>query len=122
MLSNDVRKLFKRGKLYERENKDYTVIYYENPVIRVERIFHKWVEKEQVYSMIFNLYFDYEFDWTPLSNRQIAKLLGVSYQTVNNAINEILKKGREVLTPTVVHLPSPVCQRKKTVYTTNALV
>jgi hypothetical protein len=41
MLSDDVRRLFKRGKLYERENKDYTVIYYENPVIRVERIFQK---------------------------------------------------------------------------------
>lgn len=107
MLDNDVRKLFKKWKLYERKWALCSIVCYESPLIRVERIFSP-EEKEQMHAMLFNLYFDYEFDWTPISNRSIAKLLWVDHQTINNAMNKIKAKGREALEPTVIKFPSSV--------------
>lgn len=110
MLDNEVRKMFKKGKLYERKWLFCSIICYESPLIKIERIFNT-AEEEQMHALLFNLYFDYEFDWTPISNRQIAKLLWVDHQTVNNAMNKIKAKGRLILEPTVIRFPSSVSKK-----------
>ena len=60
MLDMEVRRMFKRGKLYEKEGLFYTTICYENPLIKIERIYPK-EEKKQIYSLVLDLYFEYEW-------------------------------------------------------------
>ena len=94
MLSDDVRKLFKKWKLYEKAGKRYSIIYYEHPLVKVERIVDSSdrKEKRKLYDLIFNLYFDYEFTGQPISWRDIAKLLGVSHYKIEQDLNSIKKR------------------------------
>lgn len=91
MLDMEVRRMFKKWKLYEREWLFYTTICYESPIIKIERIYPR-EDKNQIYDLIFNLYFEYEWNWQELSARQLAKLSWVSHQTMNNMLIKIKRE------------------------------
>jgi DNA invertase Pin-like site-specific DNA recombinase len=84
--------MFEKWKLYERESFFDTVLVYElENVIRLERRYWKTKsENHKMHDLIFELYFEYEWDWKPISNRKIALLLWVDHQTVNNIVNKSL--------------------------------
>ena len=87
MLDMEVRRMFKRGKLYEKEGLFYTTICYENPLIKIERIYPK-EEKKQIYSLVLDLYFEYEWHWQELSLRQLGKLAWVDHKTIASICNK----------------------------------
>lgn len=111
MLNNEVRKLFKKGKLYEKEWKMYTIIRYEHPYIKMEWIFRKndKSEKYKMHDLIFNLFFSYEYDWKPMSSRKLGYLLGCDHKT----IIAIQKKAEEKMkrpevNPDYVNIPQNI--------------
>lgn len=94
MLWYRVRKLFKNWKLYEKESFFDTVIFYEHDKIKLERRF-KPEEKHKLHELLLNLYYEFERDWMhPLSNREIALLLWVDHQTVNNLMIRLKARMR----------------------------
>lgn len=98
MLDKDVRQLFKKWKLYEKEGAFYITLCYENHNIRIERIYSKTKkDKKKMHNLLWDLYFEYEYDWTPLSNRQLAKLYGVNHQVMNNIVNDALVKMNQMM-------------------------
>ena len=94
MLDIKVRQYFKKWKLYEREWAFYNTVCYESPLIRIERIFSK-EDKRKIHNLIVDLYFDFEYDWKPLSNRDLAILYWVNHQTMNNIVNDALLKLKD---------------------------
>lgn len=87
MLWINVRKQFERGKLYERDSFFWTTVFYEIQwLIKVERYF-KPDEKEQLYDMIWYLFWTYEYHWQQLSARQISYLLWVDHKTVDRILD-----------------------------------
>lgn len=94
MLSNEVRKLFTKWKLYEREWKSYSIIHYEHPLIKIEWIFKKndKREKNKMHDLIFNLYFDYEYEGKPMSSWKLWYLLGCDHKTITAIERRALAK------------------------------
>ena len=103
MLSMKLRQLFKKGKLYEREWLFYTTICYESPVIRIERIYKKndKKEKHKMHMMLLDLYFDYEWEWKPLSTRQLWELCWVTHPIILNITKEAFAHIKPNLEPNV---------------------
>ena len=89
MLDTKLRQLFRRGRLYEKEVAFGVIVCYDlDNVIRIERFFRP-DERRDLYNMIFDLYFEYEYNWQPISARKIAKLLWVHHSTVDRVLLKI---------------------------------
>lgn len=97
MLDNETRKLFKKWKLYEREGNSYTILYYEHPYIRVECVFrnNNREEKYKMHDLIFNLFFTYEYEWKPMSSRELWRLLWCDHKTILNIQKKAEAKMRK---------------------------
>ena len=90
MIDDDVIQMFTKWKLSYKEWPFYISLNYTCNKIRIERIYNK-NDKEDVrrmYNLVGDLFFEFEYRWQPLSNRQLAKLYGVNHQTMNNIIND----------------------------------
>jgi len=92
--------MFTKWRLYEKESFFWVTICYEQEyIIKLERHFRP-DERTQLYNLIFDLYFEYEYDWKPLSARQIALLFWVHHSKIDIILakaklqmkNEIEKK------------------------------
>ena len=89
LIGLNCRKLFKRGKLTERQAFFGTIVSYQiQGVIAMERYFKEWEEK-QVYDLLRYLFREFEYDWQQMSSRQISYLLWISHQTVDRTIERI---------------------------------
>jgi len=88
MLDIKLRQLFQRWRLYERESLFWVTICYEiDDLIRLERYFRP-DERNELYDMIFDLYFKYEYHWQPMSARKIALLLNVHHSKIDDILNK----------------------------------
>ena len=95
MLELKLRQLFERGRLYEKESLFWVTICYEiDNVIRLERYFRP-DERDDLYDMLFDLFFQYEYHGQQLSARQISYLPWVEHTTVDNALERIKYKIRQ---------------------------
>ena len=97
MLSNEARKMFKVWKLYEKEWTAYTIFHYEHPLIKMEWIFKKndRKEKNKMYDLIFNLFFEYERNWKPLTTYELWYITGCDHSTMVKSIKKVLWRIRE---------------------------
>lgn len=83
MLDLKLRKMFTKGRLYEKESIFWVTICYEQDyIIKIERYFRP-DERTKLYNLIFDLYFEYEYDGKPLSARQIATLFWVHHSKID---------------------------------------
>lgn len=91
MLWIKVRKLFEKGKLFEKKSLFGTTVCYELPwVVAFERHFENTLEdKWKMHDVLFDLFFEYEYHGQELSARDIALLLGCDHQTVNNILMRV---------------------------------
>ena len=88
MLDLKLRQLFERGRLYEKESLFWVTICYEiDNVIRLERYFRP-DERDDLYDMLFDLFFQYEYHWQPMSARKIALLLHVHHSKIDDILNK----------------------------------
>lgn len=86
MLNIKLRKLFTKWRLYEKESIFWvTICYDQDYIIKLERYFRP-DERDKLYDMIFNLFFEYEYDGHPLSARQIALLLWVHHSKIDTIL------------------------------------
>lgn len=93
MLNLKLRQLFQRWRLYERESVFGVTICYEiDHVIKLERYFRP-DERSDLYDMLFDLFFKYEYHWQPMSARKIALLLNVHH----SKIDDILTKAKATM-------------------------
>ena len=51
-------------------------------------------DKHKLHLMLIDLYYDYEFDWTPLTIRDLGKLAWVSHPTILNITEDAIYKMR----------------------------
>jgi hypothetical protein len=87
MLKPKLKQLFQRWRLYERESVFWVTICYDiDWVLHLERYF-KPDERNDLYDMIFDLFFEYEFHWQKLSARKIALLLNVHHSKIDDILN-----------------------------------
>lgn len=103
MLWINVRKIFKKWKLYERESlfDSITIFYEQQNKVKVERIFKK-SDNDWMHEFLFNLYFEYEHEeWRELSARQIALLLWVDHKTVCSILSRAKQKILEQYSPKI---------------------
>lgn len=90
MLDPKLRKMFTKWRLYEKESVFWVILCYEQDyIVKMERYFRP-DERRQLYNLIFDLFFEYEYDGKSLSARQIARLLWVHH----SKIDTILLKAR----------------------------
>jgi hypothetical protein len=88
MLDIKVRQLFQRWRLYEKESIfGVTICYDIEWVLHLERYFRP-DERSDLYDMIFDLFFKYEYHWQQLSARKIALLLWVHHSYVDDILNK----------------------------------
>lgn len=86
MIGDKCKKLFTRWILSEKETPTWTIIYYEvKNIIKLERYYPK-EEKDKMYNLIFDLFFEYEYYWQVMSARQIATLLWVHHTKIDNIL------------------------------------
>jgi len=89
MISDNCIRLFRIGRLSEERTIDGSIIIYKKTwIVYLKRFFRK-TERERMYNLIFDLYFEYEYTGSPLSARQISYLLWVHHSKIDN----ILKKN-----------------------------
>ena len=88
MLNIKLRKLFTKWRLYEKESIFWvTICYDQDYIIKLERYFRP-DERSDLYDMIFDLFFKYEYHWQQLSARKIALLLWVHHSYVDDILNK----------------------------------
>lgn len=94
MLNIKLRQLFQRWRLYEREKLFGVIVCYEiDNVIKLERYFRP-DERSELYDMIFDLFFQYEYHWQSMSARKIALLLWVHHSKIDDILNKAKKDMR----------------------------
>lgn len=93
MLSTKLRQLFKKWKLYEKEWVFYTTVCYENPSIRVERIYKKW--DKQVYSFLLDIFFEHEYYGQKITTRDLGELTWLDHSSIVKLTNRAIKQMRE---------------------------
>lgn len=97
MIGTNCRKLFKRWKLSERDAFFGTTVVYEIQwLIKLERYF-KPEETEELHNMLFDIYWEYEWNWQPITARQISYLLWVHHSKVDNILARARQKIKEGL-------------------------
>lgn len=97
MIGTNCRKLFKRWKLSERDAFFGTTVVYEIQwLIKLERYF-KPEETEELHDMLFDIYWEYEWNWQPITARQISYLLWVHHSKVDNILARARQKIKEGL-------------------------
>ena len=94
MLDNEVRKLFKRGKLYEKEWTFYTAICYESPTIRVERLFERG--DKAVFMFLLDLFFEFEYKGQKMGVVELWKLSGLDHSSITKLTQRAIKEMREI--------------------------
>lgn len=103
MLWINVRKIFKKWKLYERESLfgTTTICYEQQNIVKIERTFNL-SDKNKIHDFLFNLYFEYDHEeWRELSARQIALLLWVDHKTVCSILGRAKQKILEQYSPKI---------------------
>lgn len=90
MLDNETRKLFKKWKLYEKEWPFYTVVCYESPTIRVERLFEIW--DKAVYTFLLDLFFDFEYRGQKIWVVDLGRLTGLDHTSITKITHKAIKK------------------------------
>lgn len=99
MIWNNCKHLFKRWKLSEKETLLGTTLCYEiKGIIKFERYYTR-EERNTMYDQIFNLFFEYEYDWWTLSARKISYLLWVHHTIIDNILKRIKDKIKKSLSP-----------------------
>ena len=93
MLTNKLRQLFKKWKLYEKEWVFYTTICYENPMIRVERIYKKW--DKAIYTFLLDVFFEHEYHWQKITTRDLGELTWLDHSSIVKLTNRAIKQMRE---------------------------
>ena len=98
MLSNELKKLFKKWKLYEKEWVFYSIIHYENPFIKIERVFKKndKEDKHKMHLLLIDIFYDYEYNNEPMWLVPLSILCWVTHPTVLNNLNWAIEKMRAV--------------------------
>lgn len=87
MLDKKLRKMFTQWRLWEEESVFWVTICYEKDhVIKLVRYFRP-DERSDLYDMLFELYFKYEFHWQKISARKIALLLNVHHSKIDGILN-----------------------------------
>lgn len=95
MLDKKLRKMFTHWRLREEESVFWVTICYEiDHVIRLARYFRP-DERSDLYDMIFELYFKYEYHGQKISARKIALLLNVHHSKIDDILNRAKIKMRE---------------------------
>lgn len=94
MLTNERRQLFKKWRLYEIKSPFGTTICYEKPnIVKIERYFRP-DERIELNNLILDLFFEYEWDWQPMSWRKLATIYGYDHKTIYTILERAKRKIR----------------------------